>query len=97
MPMAITDWLMGWAVAGMLGIRLSLRLEARSEIPDRNVERLLASTHVPALAHTQLRLDLVVPGLNVARGLPLICDVTILSPLTHGGQPWREVYHCSAM
>ena len=23
----------------------------------------------------------------MARGLPLFCDVTILSPLTHGGQP----------
>ena len=33
------------------------------------------------------RLDLVVPGLNVARGLPLFCDGTVLSPLTYCSQP----------
>ena len=32
------------------------------------------------------RLDLVVPGLNVARGLPLFCDSTVLGPLTGTGQ-----------
>ena len=62
-------------------------VEAGGEVPDRNVERLLSSTHVPVPRHCLLRLDLVVPGLNVDRGLPLFCDVTILSPLTHGGAP----------
>ena len=33
------------------------------------------------------RLDLVVPGLNVHRGLPLFCDITVISPLTRNGQP----------
>ena len=28
----------------------------------------------------------MVPGLNVARGLPLFCDATVLSPLTGTGQ-----------
>jgi hypothetical protein len=62
-------------------------VEAGGEIPDRNVERLLANTHVPVPQDSLLRLDLVVPGLNIAGGLPLFCDVTVLSPLTHGGQP----------
>jgi len=62
-------------------------LEAGGEVPDRNVERLLRNTHVPTEdPHSLLRLDLVVPGLNVASGLPLFCDVTILSPLTHQGR-----------
>ena len=61
--------------------------EAGGQVPDRNVERLLASTHVPVPQDSLLRLDLVVPGLNIAGGLPLFCDVTVLSPLTHGGQP----------
>jgi hypothetical protein len=62
-------------------------VEAGGEIPDWNVERLLANTHVPVPQDSLLRLDLVVPGLNIAGGLPLFCDVTVLSPLTHGGQP----------
>ena len=33
------------------------------------------------------RLDFLVPGLNVARGLPLFVDVIVLSPLTGSGQP----------
>ena len=54
-------------------------------MPDSNVERLLRRTHVPVSQTSQLRLDLVVPGLNMARGLPLFCDVTVISPLTHRG------------
>ena len=33
------------------------------------------------------RLDLVVPGLNVAQGRPLFCDVTIVSPISRNGRP----------
>ena len=32
------------------------------------------------------RLDIVVPNLNVARGLPLFCDITIISLITHCGK-----------
>ena len=47
-------------------------VEAGGEIPGLNVERLLASTHVRVPQHSLLRLDLVVPGFNVAGGLPSI-------------------------
>ena len=61
--------------------------EAGAIIPDRNVERLLRETHVPVPPEDQRRLDLIAPCLNVARGLPLFCDVTILSPITRRGLP----------
>ena len=62
-------------------------VEAGGEIPDRNQERLLRNTHIPVPADSQLRMDLVVPGLNVASGLPLFCDVTVISPLSRTGLP----------
>ena len=62
-------------------------IEAGGEVPNNNVERLLRSTHVPVPEHSQLRVDIVVPGLNVAEGLPLFRDVTVVSPLTHNGLP----------
>jgi len=62
-------------------------VEAGGQIPDRNVERVLARTHVPVPPGDLRRLDLVVPGLNVARGLPLFCDVTVLSPVARNGTP----------
>ena len=43
-------------------------------------------TTVPVAPEDTRRLDLVVPGLNVHRGLPLFCDATIVSPLTGTGQ-----------
>ena len=61
--------------------------EAGGQVPDRNVERMLVDTHVPVPEDDTRRLDLVVPGLNVARGLPLFCDVTVLSPLSRTGAP----------
>ena len=71
-----TSWLESWRqVFG----------EAGGRIPDRNRERMLRNTHVPVPPGDTRRLDLVVPGLNVARGLPLFCDVTVLSPLTGCG------------
>ena len=42
-------------------------------VPDSN----LANTHVLVHPDDLRRLDLVVPGLHVGRGLPLFCDVTI--------------------
>ena len=62
-------------------------IEAGGDVPDQNVERMLRRTHVPVQQDSQLRMDLVVPGLNVAEGLPFFCDVTVLSPLTHYGRP----------
>ena len=61
--------------------------EAGGHVPDRNIERLLKNTHDPVPANDQRRLDLVVPGLNVANGLPLFCDVTVISPLSRNGRP----------
>ena len=45
--------------------------EAGGAVPDNNVERMLVDTNVPVPPDDQRRLDLVVPGLNVHRGLPL--------------------------
>ena len=61
--------------------------EAGEYIPDRNIERLLRETHVPVPANDNRRLDLIVPGLNILQGLPLFCDVTIISPMRRTGMP----------
>eukprot|EP00959_Pyramimonas_sp_CCMP1952_P359829 7534536-Pyramimonas_sp.AAC.1 len=45
--------------------------EAGGSVPDRNVERLLVRTNIPVPPEDLRRLDLVIPGLNVHRGLPL--------------------------
>ena len=47
---------------------------------------MLRNSHIPVPPQDTRRLDLVVPGLNIARGLPLFVDVTVLSPLTHAGR-----------
>ena len=62
-------------------------IEAGGSVPDRNVERLLRDTHVPVPPDDYRRLDLIVPGLNVYHGLPLFCDLTIVSPITGTGAP----------
>ena len=62
-------------------------VEAGGAVPDRNVERMLSMTHVPVPEGDQRRVELVVPGLNVARGRPLFCDVTVISPVTRNGRP----------
>ena len=62
-------------------------LEAGGSVPDRNIERLLRDTHIPVAPDDQRRLDLIIPGLSVARGLPLFCDVTIISPVSRNGEP----------
>ena len=59
--------------------------EAGGHIPQRNVERMLVNTHVPVPADDRRRMDLVVPGLNVHRGLVLFCDATIISPISGNG------------
>ena len=61
--------------------------EAGGLLPQRNVERILRSTHVPVPPDDCRRLDLIVPGLNVERGLPLFCDTTVLSPIAGNGTP----------
>ena len=43
---------------------------------------MLRSTWVRVPEWDNRRLDLVVPGLNVERGMPLFCDVTIVSPIS---------------
>ena len=62
-------------------------VEAGASIPDRNVERLLRDTHIPMDTHDNRRLDLIASGLNVDNGLPLFCDVTILSSISRDGRP----------
>ena len=47
-------------------------VEAGGQVPDRNEERMLSNTHVPTDPNDGRRLDLVVPGLNVYQGLPLL-------------------------
>eukprot|EP00959_Pyramimonas_sp_CCMP1952_P253334 5292949-Pyramimonas_sp.AAC.1 len=61
--------------------------EAGGAIPDSNVERLLRNTNIPTHPNDLRRLDLIVPGLHVARGLPLFCDVTIVGPISRNGEP----------
>ena len=61
-------------------------VEAGGYIPRRNEERMLRNTYVRVHPGDTRRLDLVVPGLNVARGLPLFCDGTVVTPLTGAGR-----------
>ena len=42
----------------------------------------MRDTHVVVPSDDQRRLDLIVPNLNVASGLPLFCDITIVSPIS---------------
>ena len=60
-------------------------VEAGGAVPRRNVERLLRDCNVRVDTALQRRLDLVVSNLSVARGLPLLCDVTCVAPVTGAG------------
>ena len=60
-------------------------VEAGAVIPDRSIERLLTRTNIPVAPSDTRRLDIVAPGLNVFGGLPLFCDVTVVSPITATG------------
>ena len=59
--------------------------EAGASIPHKNVERMLSRTSIPVSPEDTRRLDLVAPALNVYHGLPLFCDVTVLSPISATG------------
>ena len=61
--------------------------ETGGHVPDRNIERMLSRTNIPAPPEDLRRLGIMVPGLNIHRGLPLFCDVTIVSPISRAGQP----------
>ena len=61
-------------------------VEAGAFIPRRNVERMLRNTQMRVAGDDFRRVDLVVPGLEVAGGLPLFCDVTCVSPVTGDGR-----------
>ena len=73
--------------SGLLAAWKQVFVEAGGAVPDDNEERMLRDTHVPVPPDDLRRLDLVVPGLNVHRGLPLFCDITVLSPLSGLGEP----------
>ena len=70
---------------GLVAAWRQVFLEAGGQVPRRNVERLLRNTHVTVPPGDQRRLDLVVPGLGVARGVPLFCDATCVTPVTMRG------------
>ena len=72
---------------GMLSAWRQAFLEAGGQVPDRNMERMLSNTHVPVPEGDQRRMDIVVAGLSVYRGLPLFCDATVLSSLIRSGCP----------
>ena len=60
-------------------------VEAGGSVPRRNVERLLRDTPIVVPATDTRRLDLVVPGTGIFRGVPLLCDATCVSPVTRRG------------
>ena len=62
------------------------------QVPDHNIERMRSNTRIPVPEADTRRLELVVSGLNAARGLPLFFDVTVVSPLLRNGEraTWRN-------
>ena len=61
--------------------------EAGIIIPDRNVERILATTHIRRGPNDFRRMDLITPGIDgIFGGVPLFVDVTIVSPLRGTGE-----------
>ena len=70
---------------GLISAWRQVFVEAGGHVPDRNIERMLRDTHVPVESGDSRRLDLVVSGLSVERGLSLFCDVTCVSPITGNG------------
>ena len=73
--------------SGLLAAWKQVMVEAGGRVPDRNEERMLRNTHVPVHPDDCRRLDLVVPGLHVSHGLPLFCDIIVISPIARTGQP----------
>eukprot|EP00973_Karenia_brevis_P069252 9628882-Karenia_brevis.AAC.1 len=68
--------------SGMLAAWRQVFSEAGGQVPDRNMERLLRNTHIPVSPDDLRRLDIVVAGLTVVRGLPIFCDITVVSPIS---------------
>ena len=51
---------------------------------------MLRDTTLPGIAPADRRqLEIIATGLPLARGVPLGCDVTLVSPLHTNGSPWR--------
>ena len=67
---------------GLIAAWRQVFVEAGGSVPDRNIGRMLRDTHVPIPPADMRRLDLIVLGLGVDRGLPLFCDVTCVTPIT---------------
>ena len=72
--------------SGLLTAWRQVFTEAGGHVPDRNIERMLRNTHITVRPDDTRRLDVVVSGLNVARGLPRFCDVTVISPISTNGR-----------
>jgi hypothetical protein len=70
---------------GMLDAWRQVFAESGNTVPRRNVERMLRNTHVRVARTDARRLDLIVSTTSVARGLPLFCDVTVVSPVAGDG------------
>ena len=75
---------------GLIAAWRQVFVEAGGAVPDRNIERMLRDTHVPVPPTDMRRLDLIVPGLGVDRGLPSFCDVTCVTPIAGRdfARPW---------
>ena len=67
--------------------------EAGIPIPDRNRERVMASTHINRGPTDMRRMDLITPGIDgVFQGSPLFMDVTIVSPIRGNGRSMPHSY-----
>ena len=73
--------------SGILAAWRQVFMEAGGHVPDRNVERMLRTTHIPTDVDDNRRLDIIVPGLSVARGRPLFCATAIVTPISRTGRP----------
>ena len=71
---------------GLLQAWRQVLVKAGGFVSRQNVERLLRDCNVAVATGPQRRLDLVATGLGVARGLPLLCDVTCVLPVTGAGE-----------
>ena len=62
--------------------------EAGIHIPERNIERVLHTTHIRRGDADMRRMDLISPGIDgIYGGCPIFMDVTIVSPLHGTGIP----------
>ena len=63
-------------------LELSRAVETGASTPYRNEERMLSRTNIPVASDNTRRLDLDALGLDVCHGLPLLCDATVLTPIS---------------